>query len=94
MDIEDGEPAALAGFNIQRWKPRLVCIEMHPSVAAAINEYFNQNDYVRLKSFTYVDGLNGYYVPAGSPSLRDEERRMKEWNCNLRRLLGLFSWRP
>ena len=30
MDIELAEPKALAGFDIERFKPELVCIEVHP----------------------------------------------------------------
>ncbi len=32
MDIEDAEPLALAGFDIERFKPKLVCIEAHRTV--------------------------------------------------------------
>ena len=28
MDIEGGEPKALAGVDIERFKPRLACIEV------------------------------------------------------------------
>jgi hypothetical protein len=79
MDIEDGEPAALAGFSIQRWKPRLLCVEMHAVGASRIAEYFSRNGYVRLDSYSYIDYLNGYFVPAGSPAARRDDERLRSW---------------
>lgn len=36
MDLELHEAAALAGFDIQRFRPALVCIEGHPEVRQQI----------------------------------------------------------
>jgi hypothetical protein len=75
MDIEDSEPGALAGFSITRWKPRLVCVEMHPVVKKQILSYFESNGYVQVVSYGLVDRLNGYFTPGGSPgAVRDAER--------------------
>lgn len=79
MDIEDAEPAALAGFSIQRWQPRLVCIEMHAVGAKTIGDYFARNGYVRLRSYLAFDWLNGYFVRAGSPEAEREKERVRSW---------------
>jgi FkbM family methyltransferase len=79
MDIEDAEPGALAGFSIQRWQPRLVCIEMHAVVAKAVTKYFTDNGYVRLRSYLAIDRLNGYFVRRGSPEEERERARVRSW---------------
>jgi FkbM family methyltransferase len=81
MDIEDAEPAALAGFSIQRWQPRLVCIEMHAVVAKSVTDYFAKNGYVRLRSYIAFDRLNGYFVRAGSPEAEREQARLRAWTA-------------
>jgi len=63
MDIELGEPAALAGFNIQRFHPALVCIEAHEPVRADIARYFEANGYQRLDKYLDVDPRNWYFTP-------------------------------
>ena len=40
MDIEDAEPKALAGFDIDRFSPELVCVEAHVDVRTSLLEYF------------------------------------------------------
>jgi FkbM family methyltransferase len=61
MDIEGAEPAALAGFDIEKYKPALVCIE-----AAAINRevlaaYFDKHGYERIDERR--DATNWYLKP-------------------------------
>jgi FkbM family methyltransferase len=63
MDIEDGEPDALAGFDIERFKPRLVCIEAHKAVQDAISAYFADHGYERIDAYLAHDTLNWYYRP-------------------------------
>lgn len=66
MDIEQGEPAALAGFDIQRFGPRLVCIEAAPGVREAIQRYFDRNGYRRIESYLEHDARNWCFTPRGS----------------------------
>ena len=40
MDIELWEPKALAGFDLERFQPALVCVEAHPEVRQQILDYF------------------------------------------------------
>lgn len=83
MDIEDGEPAALAGFSLQRWQPRLVCVEMHPMGERPIREYFSKNGYVQLVTYTFVDLLNGYFAPPDSPGAQRDAERLRSWQQEL-----------
>ena len=49
MDIElCGRPKALAGFDIQRFKPQLVCIEAHAEVRQELLDYFARHGYILL----------------------------------------------
>ncbi|MBN1225243.1 MAG: FkbM family methyltransferase [Candidatus Aminicenantes bacterium] len=63
MDIELAEPAALAGFDIRRFKPSLVCIEAHEEVRDQILDYFNKNDYIVIDKYKGLDPLNIYFTP-------------------------------
>src|SRR4051812_43759671 len=45
MDIELWEPKALAGFDLERFHPALVCIEAQPEVRQQIIDYFVTRHY-------------------------------------------------
>lgn len=67
MDIELAEPKALAGFDIRRFTPALVCVEAHPEVLQEILEYFARNGYVLAAKYLRVDGMkNIWFVPSGT----------------------------
>ena len=51
MDIEGGEIAALAGFDIERFRPELVGIEVFPENQPAILAYFEEHDYRRIDKY-------------------------------------------
>ncbi|PIQ86102.1 MAG: hypothetical protein COV73_05070 [Candidatus Omnitrophica bacterium CG11_big_fil_rev_8_21_14_0_20_43_6] len=63
MDIERGEPEALSGFNIKRFKPGLVCIEVRPETSDKILDYFARYGYERIDKYLKYDGLNWYFKP-------------------------------
>jgi FkbM family methyltransferase len=63
MDIELAEPKALAGFDIERFKPELVCIEVHPEVRQQILDYFAIHRYVLVGKYLRVDPTNVYFQP-------------------------------
>ena len=63
MDIELAEPAALRGFDIQRFAPKLVCIEDLPQVHEFIEDYFEKHGYAKLKLWSRIDSHNSYYAP-------------------------------
>jgi FkbM family methyltransferase len=61
MDIEESEPAALAGFDIKTYAPELVCIEASPSIRKAITKYFADNGYEQIDAYLKYDQVNWYY---------------------------------
>jgi hypothetical protein len=65
MDIERGEPAALAGFDLRKYRPELVCIELQNEAAPAIRAYFERNGYEELTGYAVLDGINAYFAPRG-----------------------------
>jgi len=66
MDIELAEPQALAGFSIDLYKPRLVCIEAHAGVRQQILEYFMRHQYVLVGKYLGVDNDNYWFAPSGA----------------------------
>jgi FkbM family methyltransferase len=66
IDIELSEPKALAGFDVERYRPGLVCIEAHPPVRQAILDYFQKHHFVLAGKYLRVDPQNLYFMPAAS----------------------------
>jgi FkbM family methyltransferase len=62
MDIEEHEPAALAGFDIERFHPAFVCVEAHPTVRDALWRYFRRHGYVRQDQYLAWDSANWYFA--------------------------------
>jgi FkbM family methyltransferase len=63
MDIEESEPQALAGFDIDRFKPDLVCIEAVDRVQPQIQAYFDAHGYERIQRYAPHDQVNWYFTP-------------------------------
>ena len=63
MDIELAEPGALAGFDIDRFRPQLVCIEASDRVAGQIAAYFRAHGYERIHDYLQFDAVNWYFTP-------------------------------
>ena len=63
MDIESAEPLALAGFDIERFKPELVCIEAKPLNREKILAYFAAHHYQRIERYLEHDEVNYYFTP-------------------------------
>lgn len=63
MDIEGAEPDALKGFDIERFKPELVCIETgtDPVVDRQIADYFSEHNYERIDEYLPYDSVNWYF---------------------------------
>lgn len=66
MDIELHEPQALAGFDIDRFQPALVCIEAHPEVRQQIIDYFTRHKYAVVGKYLRADERNLYFSPLAS----------------------------
>ena len=67
MDIEGHEPAALAGFDIERFRPELVCIEA-PAEAEPILGWFDSHGYERIERYLAHDTVNWYFRPKAAPT--------------------------
>jgi len=63
IDIEGAEPLALAGFDIDRFKPELVCIEAKPRNREFIMKYFADHGYERIERYLKYDDMNYYFTP-------------------------------
>lgn len=63
MDIELHEPQALAGFDIGRYRPALVCVEAHPQVRQKILDYFARHGYVAVARYLRADPQNLWFAP-------------------------------
>jgi FkbM family methyltransferase len=63
MDIEGHESRALAGFDIERFHPELVVIEVQitkPKIRSIAN-YFERHGYERIEKYRAFDTVNDYY---------------------------------
>ena len=69
MDIEGGAPKALAGFDIEKYAPELVCIERDEGAAGAgsrgLIAWFEEHGYRRLRRYDVYDRVNMYFTPRG-----------------------------
>lgn len=63
IDIELAEPQALAGLSLNRFRPRLVCIEAHLPVRQQILDYFARHGYVLLGKYWRADDANFWFAP-------------------------------
>jgi FkbM family methyltransferase len=66
MDIEGAEMQALEGFDIERFAPKLVCIEAHTNKEAGEEElmrYFSAHGYERIERYVPHDIANWYFTP-------------------------------
>ena len=65
IDIELHEPQALNGFSIERFAPRLVCVEAHAPVRQQIVDYFARHHYVVIAKYLRSDTENLWFAPHG-----------------------------
>ena len=66
MDIELAEPRALAGFSIERFRPRLVAVEAHPPIRQQLLDYFTAHGYSLVGKYWRIDSENFWFAPRGS----------------------------
>ncbi len=69
MDIEGGEPDALKGFDIDTYRPALVCIETTPANKKTILDYFQSHGYRQIEDYLERDRVNLYFTPTEPDSL-------------------------
>ena len=68
MDIEGHEMKALAGFDIERFRPELVCIEWRGS-GEALLDYFASHGYERIDEYLEHDQVNWYFTPRAAEEM-------------------------
>lgn len=64
IDIEGAEPLALAGFDIERFRPRLVCVEANRN-REKILRYFADHGYRQIQRYLEHDKMNYYFTAHG-----------------------------
>jgi FkbM family methyltransferase len=62
IDVEGAELEVLKGFDIKRWKPRLVMIENLTVRGSELRDYFTRSGYVYIRSIS----INDIYCPLPS----------------------------
>lgn len=62
LDIEGGELKALEGFDIQKYRPRLVCVARGRELRE-IQAYFQNHGYRLIKKYFSFDDFNMYFEP-------------------------------
>jgi FkbM family methyltransferase len=65
MDIEGAQKLALAGFDIEKYQPELVCIEKYWEDQQDIFRYFEEHGYERIERYNEYDEYNVYFTPRG-----------------------------
>ena len=64
MDIEGAEMRALSCFDMERWKPRLVCVEIGTEQKGReLLAYFAAHGYRRIDEYLPHDGINFHFTP-------------------------------
>jgi hypothetical protein len=78
MDIEAGEIKALEGFDIKKYRPLLVCIEVQPEMGTyftnEILNYFQKNGYEKMEAYSQFD------APSSNWYLKLKEYHPKDGN--------------
>jgi FkbM family methyltransferase len=92
MDIELAEPEALAGFDLPRYAPALVCIEAHPEVRQRILDYFGAAGYVPVGKYLRVDEDNLWFMPLGARVSPFPADVMAQWRKGQRLFDKLWRW--
>jgi len=78
IDVEGHQQEVLAGFDVQRWKPKLVCIEDDGPLSVA---WFKERGYEPIERYRFRDIVNWYFAPrdaARAANARQTERGREE----------------
>ena len=62
IDVELHEPEVWRGFSLDRWQPRLVCVEAHPDVRQLEIDYFAAHGYVIVGKYLRADPVNLWFA--------------------------------
>lgn len=78
IDVEGHQAKVLAGFDVQRWKPELVCIEDDGELSIP---WFKERGYAPIERYRARDIVNWYFAPveiAAKVNARETERGREE----------------
>lgn len=78
IDVEGHQKSVLAGFDLKRWKPKLVCIEDEGPLSVA---WFRERGYAPIERYRLRDTVNWYFAPkdvAAAVDARETERGREE----------------
>jgi FkbM family methyltransferase len=67
IDVEGAEAAVLAGFDIRRYRPALVCIEVDKPGKDHLFSYFAAAGYRELEAYRGVNEWNAFFTPVPVP---------------------------
>lgn len=62
IDVELHEPEVLAGLDLTKYRPRLICIEAFPEVRQQILDYFARGGYIVVGRYLRADPLNLWFA--------------------------------
>jgi FkbM family methyltransferase len=68
IDVEGAEAAVLAGFDLRRYRPALVCVEVDKPGRERIFAAFGAAGYRELEAYRGVNEWNAFFTPAGAPA--------------------------
>lgn len=60
LDIEGSEPEALEAFDIDLYRPELLCVEMQTYTRDRLLDYFTSHGYVPIERYREADQVNMY----------------------------------
>jgi FkbM family methyltransferase len=78
LDIEGAQLSALRGFDIERFRPDLACVEMHMPDHDKILQYFDTHGYEPLDKYREHDIVNMYFKPKPDPKSAPEAESKPE----------------
>jgi FkbM family methyltransferase len=61
LDIEGSEPEALEGFDIDRYRPELLCVEIQTYTRGRVFAYFASHGYQPIEPYRNHDEVNTYF---------------------------------
>lgn len=61
LDIEGSEPEALQAFDIERYRPDLLCVEMQKYTRDLLLAYFAEHGYEVIERYRQADSVNLYF---------------------------------
>jgi len=71
IDVEGAEAAVLAAFDLRRYRPALVCVEVDKPGRARLFEHFRAAGYRELVAYRGLNEWNAFFTPGAGPGGRN-----------------------